>query len=64
MSRTVQSVKLFDSFIKQIAALGFEAIETFDFHLGVLTDLFGSLPVHGTSCRSEASTGYWACFTQ
>ena len=38
------SVKLFDSFIKQIAALGFEAIETFDFHLGVLTDLFGSLP--------------------
>jgi inosose dehydratase len=38
------SVKLFDSFIKQISALGFEAIETFDFHLGVLTDLFGSLP--------------------
>ncbi len=38
------SVRLLDSFLKQIAALGFEAIETFDFHLGVLTDLFGSLP--------------------
>lgn len=38
------SVKLLDSFIKQVSALGFEAIETFDFHLGVLADLFGSLP--------------------
>ena len=37
------SVKLLDSFVKQIAALGFEGIETFDFHLGSLTDLFGSL---------------------
>ena len=37
------SVKLLDSFVKQIAALGFEGIETFDFHLGVLIDLFGSL---------------------
>lgn len=36
------SVERFDSFLKQIAALGFEAIETFDFHLGVLKELFGS----------------------
>ena len=38
------SIKRLDGFLKQISALGFEAIETFDFHLGVLTDLFGSLP--------------------
>ena len=37
------SVRLLDSFLKQISALGFEAIETFDFHLGVLAELFGSL---------------------
>jgi sugar phosphate isomerase/epimerase len=37
------SVKRFDAFLKQVAALGFEAIETFDFHLGPLRDLFGSL---------------------
>src|SRR5262245_32558693 len=37
------SVERFDSFLRQIAALGFEAIETFDFHLAVLRDLFGSL---------------------
>jgi inosose dehydratase len=37
------TVKRLDGFLKQIAALGFEAIETFDFHLGALTDLFGSL---------------------
>ena len=33
----------FDGFLKQLAALGFEAIETFDFHLGVLQELCGSL---------------------
>jgi inosose dehydratase len=38
------SISRLDSFLKQIAALGFEAIETFDFHLPVLIDLFGSLP--------------------
>jgi inosose dehydratase len=38
------SVKLLDGFVKQVAALGFEGLETFDFHLDVLTDLFGSLP--------------------
>ena len=32
-----------DGFLKQVSALGFEAIETFDFHLGVLVELFGSL---------------------
>ncbi len=37
------SVKRFDSFLKQVAALGFEAIETFDFHLQPLRELFGSL---------------------
>lgn len=37
------STRLLDSFLKQISALGFEAIETFDFHLDVLLDLFGSL---------------------
>lgn len=37
------SVKRFDAFLKQISALGFEAIETFDFHLGPLRELFGSL---------------------
>ena len=34
------SIKRLDGFLKQVAALGFEAIETFDFHLGVLNDLF------------------------
>lgn len=33
----------FDAFLKQVAVLGFEAIETFDFHLGVMKELFGSL---------------------
>jgi sugar phosphate isomerase/epimerase len=42
------SVERFDSFVKQIAALGFEAIETFDFHLGVMKELFGSLE----NCRA------------
>jgi len=37
------SVAHFDRFLKQIAAVGFEAIETFDFHLGVMRELFGSL---------------------
>jgi sugar phosphate isomerase/epimerase len=37
------SVKRFDAFLKQISAIGFEAIETFDFHLGPLRELFGSL---------------------
>ena len=37
------SVKRFDEFLKQISAIGFEAIETFDFHLGPLRELFGSL---------------------
>ena len=37
------SVERFDQFLRQIAAVGFEAIETFDFHLGVLKELFGSL---------------------
>lgn len=32
-----------DGFLKQIAVLGFEAIETFDFHLGLFRELFGSL---------------------
>ena len=38
----------FDSFLKQLAVLGFEAIETFDFHLHSMRDLFGSLE----NCRS------------
>ena len=38
------SVERLDGFLKQVAALGFEAIETFDFHVPVLLDLFGSLP--------------------
>lgn len=42
------SVERFDGFLKQIAALGFEAIETFDFHLHSMRDLFGSLE----NCRS------------
>ena len=42
------SVKRLDSFVKQVAAVGFEAIETFDFNLGTLRDLFGSL----AGCRS------------
>jgi sugar phosphate isomerase/epimerase len=42
------SVRHYDRFIKQIAALGFEAIETFDFHLGAMLDLFGSL----ANCRN------------
>ncbi|SFU54361.1 sugar phosphate isomerase/epimerase family protein [Pseudoduganella namucuonensis] len=37
------SVKRFDAFLKQISAIGYEAIETFDFHLGPLRELFGSL---------------------
>ena len=37
------SVERFDAFLKQIAGVGYEAIETFDFHLGALRDLFGSL---------------------
>jgi inosose dehydratase len=37
------SAERFDAFLKQIAGVGFEAIETFDFHLGALRDLFGSL---------------------
>ena len=37
------SVERFDAFLKQIAGVGYEAIETFDFHLPVLRDLFGSL---------------------
>ena len=37
------SVERYDAFLKQIAGVGFEAIETFDFHLPVLRDLFGSL---------------------
>jgi inosose dehydratase len=36
-----------DTFLRQIAAVGFEAIETFDFHLGVMRELFGSL----AACR-------------
>lgn len=42
------SAQHFDGFLKQIAALGFEAIETFDFHLDVMRELFGSLE----GCRS------------
>ena len=42
------SVERFDAFIKQIAALGFEGIETFDFHLGLMKELFGSLE----NCRA------------
>ncbi len=42
------SVERFDSFVKQIAALGFEGIETFGFHVGLMQELFGSL----SSCRS------------
>lgn len=42
------SVRHFDSFVKQIAALGFEGIETFDFHLGIMRELFGSLE----NCRN------------
>src|ERR1700740_1745700 len=37
------SLRLLDSFVRQISALGFEGLETFDFHVGSLTDLFGSL---------------------
>ena len=37
------SVKRFDSFLKQVEAVGYEAIETFDFHLPILRELFGSL---------------------
>jgi len=37
------SLERFDAFVKQIAALGFEGIETFDFHLGVIKELFGTL---------------------
>jgi inosose dehydratase len=33
----------FDAFVKQIAAVGFEAIETFDFHLPLMRELCGSL---------------------
>ena len=33
------SLERFDAFLKQIAGVGFEAIETFDFHLGALRDL-------------------------
>jgi sugar phosphate isomerase/epimerase len=42
------SIRHFDAFLKQLSALGFEAIETFDFHLGVMRELFGSLE----ACRS------------
>ena len=42
------SVERFDGFLKQIAALGFEAIETFDFHLHSMRDLVGSLD----NCRN------------
>jgi len=37
------SIERFDTFLRQIAAVGFEAIETFDFHLNVMRELFGSL---------------------
>lgn len=37
------SIDRLDGFVKQISVLGFEAIETFDFHVGVMLDLFGSL---------------------
>lgn len=36
------SLERFDAFVKQIAALGFEGIETFDFHVGVIKELFGT----------------------
>lgn len=42
------SLERFDAFVKQIAALGFEGIETFDFHLGVMKELFGTLE----NCRT------------
>jgi len=42
------SIERLDAFVKQIAALGFEGIETFDFHLGVMKELFGSLE----NCRA------------
>jgi inosose dehydratase len=37
------SIDRLDAFLRQISALGFEAIETFDFHLPVFRELFGSL---------------------
>jgi hypothetical protein len=37
------SLERFDAFLRQIEAVGFEAIETFDFHLGIMRELFGSL---------------------
>ena len=37
------SARLLDSFVRQVAALGFEGLETFEFHVPVLIDLFGSL---------------------
>jgi sugar phosphate isomerase/epimerase len=37
------SVERYDAFVKQIAALGFEGLETFQFHVGVMQELFGSL---------------------
>ena len=38
------TVERLDTFLKQVSALGFEAIETFDFHLDLMRELFGSLP--------------------
>jgi sugar phosphate isomerase/epimerase len=46
------SVERFDTFLRQVAAVGFEAIETFDFHLGVMRELFGSLE----ECRAFMQT--------
>ena len=58
------SVAHFDRFLKQIAAVGFEAIETFDFHLGVMRELCGSLEKcrdflqeRGVGCHHEFFCG-------
>ena len=45
-----------DTFLRQVAAVGFEATETFDFHLGVMRELFGSLEeCRAHSCRPAES---------
>ena len=57
------SVATMDRFVRQIAALGFTGIQTFDWNLYVLRDMFGPSRASRTSSGSAASRRSSICST-